>query len=95
MKTQSVPVAVKLTLETKERLKAVAEQQDRSIHWLMKEAVNQFLDREESKAALREAADQSWRHYQETGLHLTLGEVNEWMDDIINGKPVEPLKCRK
>ena len=59
MKTQSVPVAVKLTLETKERLKAVAEQQDRSIHWLMKEAVNQFLDREESKAALREAADQS------------------------------------
>lgn len=95
MKTQSVPVAVKLTLETKERLKAVAEKQDRSIHWLMKEAVNQFLDREESKAALREAADQSWRHYQETGLHLTLGEVNEWMDDIINGKPVEPLKCRK
>ncbi|EGZ50650.1 MULTISPECIES: CopG family ribbon-helix-helix protein [Neisseria] len=95
MKTQSVPVAVKLTPETKERLKSVAEQQDRSIHWLMKEAVNQFLDREERKAALRTAADESWRHYQETGSHLTLEEVNKWMDDITDGKPVEPLKCRK
>lgn len=45
--------------------------------------------------ALRAAADETLRHYQETGLHLPLGEVNEWMDDIIDGKQVAPLKCHK
>ncbi|MFC3875535.1 CopG family ribbon-helix-helix protein [Neisseria musculi] len=94
MKTQSAPVAVKLTPETKERLRIVAEQQDRSIHWLMKEAVNQFLDREESKAALRAAADESWRHYQETGAGMALEKANDWMDQIISGKKAKPLECR-
>ena len=67
MKPQTVPVAVKLPLDVRNRLKAVAENQDRSMHWLMREAVNQFLEREEQKAALRAAADESWSHYQETG----------------------------
>jgi len=50
MKPQTVPVAVKLPLDVRNRLKAVAENQDRSMHWLMREAVNQFLEREEQKA---------------------------------------------
>ncbi|ASK27434.1 addiction module toxin RelE [Neisseria chenwenguii] len=95
MKPQTVPVAVKLPLEIRDRLKAVAETQDRSVHWLMREAVNQFLEREEQKAALRAAADASWAHYQETGLHVTLEEANVWMDTIIEGREAGELKCHK
>lgn len=96
MKSQTVPVAVKLPTDVRDRLKAVAEQQDRSIHWLMREAVNQFLEREEQKAALKAAADESWKHYQETGLHITLAEANKWMDNIINGdETVEIPECHK
>ncbi|PSJ81227.1 CopG family ribbon-helix-helix protein [Neisseria iguanae] len=95
MKTQTVPVAVKLPLDVKERLKIVAEQQDRSMHWLMREAVNQFLEREEHKAALRKEADASWQHYQETGRHVTLEEANDWMDKIIAGEEVGTLECHK
>ena len=95
MKPQTVPVAVKLPLDVRNRLKAVAENQDRSIHWLMREAVNQFLEREEQKAALRAAADESWSHYQETGLHVTLDEANLWMDSVIEGDAAKDLKCHK
>lgn len=95
MKPQTVPVAVKLPLETRDRLKAVAEQQDRSVHWLMREAVNQFLEREEQKVLLRAAAETSWKHYQETGLHVTLEEADSWMDAVIDGKDAGELKCHK
>ena len=93
MKSATVPVAVKLPIEVRDRLKAVAENQDRSMHWLMREAVNQFLEREEAKASLRAAADASWQHYQETGLHVTLEETNAWMEKLIEGKDAGELKC--
>lgn len=95
MKTQTVPVAVKLPVEVRDRLKVVAEHQDRSMHWLMREAINQFLEREEKKAALRAAADASWQHYQATGLHVTLEEANAWMDNVIEGRKAGELKCHK
>ena len=95
MKQQTVPVAVKLPLDVRNRLKAVAENQDRSMHWLMREAVNQFLEREEQKAALRASAVESWMHYQESGLHFTLDEANLWMDSVIDGNAAEDLKCHK
>ncbi|MGR9014839.1 MAG: CopG family ribbon-helix-helix protein [Gammaproteobacteria bacterium] len=38
--------AVKLDDSTVERLKALGEIRRRSPHWLMKEAIRQFLDRE-------------------------------------------------
>lgn len=95
MKSATVPVAVKLSIEVRDRLKAVAENQDRSMHWLMREAINQFLEREEAKASLRAAADASWQHYQETGLHVTLEETNAWMEKLIEGKDAGELKCHE
>lgn len=95
MKSQTVPVSVKLPTEIRDRLKAVADSQDRSMHWLMREAVSQYLEREEARAALKAAADQSWQHYQHTGLHVTLDDVNEWMDKVINREEPGILKCHK
>ena len=38
----------------------------------MREAIRQYLDREEARAA--------WRDYQKTGLHRTGAEAAQWLD---------------
>ena len=43
------PVALKIDAETKARLKRLAEAKQRTPHWLMREAVAQYIDREERR----------------------------------------------
>ena len=74
------PVSVKLDAEDHLRLKALAETRQRKPHFLMKEALRQYLDREEQRESFRQEAVDSWREYQETGLHLTGGEAAAWLD---------------
>lgn len=63
------PVAVRLDPEVHVRLRALAQAQQRSAHFLMREAIAQYLDREEAREALRQDALRAWSAYQETGLH--------------------------
>jgi len=72
-------VAVKIDTETKKRLKHLGEVKKRSAHWLMREAINQYIDREEKREAFRQDAIKSWEEYQETGLHVTGDEVMNWL----------------
>ena len=74
------PVSVKLDAEDHLRLKALAETRQRKPHFLMKEALRQYLDREEQRESFHQEAVDSWREYQETGLHLTGGEAAAWLD---------------
>lgn len=66
--------------EEQKRLKALAEARQRKPHFLMKEAVKQYLDREEKRESFRQEALASWREYRETGLHLTGEEAAAWLD---------------
>ena len=61
------PVAVKLDQDTRDRLKRLADAKDRSTHWMLREAVSQFLEREEKREAYRQAGLQAWTEYQATG----------------------------
>jgi predicted transcriptional regulator len=74
------PVSVKLDAEEHSRLKALAEARQRKPHYLMKEALRQYLDREEQRESFHQEAMDSWREYRETGLHLTAGEAAAWLD---------------
>lgn len=88
-------VAVRLDNETKSRLKRLGEQRDKTTHKLMVTAVNEYLDREESRETLKQEAIASYEHYKETGLHVTGDEiaqwVNSWGSDNILSAPI----CRK
>jgi predicted transcriptional regulator len=72
-------VSVKLDGETRARIDSLAEAMDRSSHWLMREAITQYVDREEKREAFRQDTIKSWESYQETGLHATTAEVDEWL----------------
>jgi len=47
---------------------------------MMREAINQYVDREEKCASFRQDAMNSWNEYQETGLHATGNGVIEWLN---------------
>ena len=51
------PMAIKLPQQDRERLQKLGEAKKRSAHWLAKEAISQFLDREEAARVLTHAAD--------------------------------------
>lgn len=72
--------SVKLEPDVKERLQRLAEARQRKPHWLMREAIGQYLEREEKRQALYDDARQAWEEYQATGLHVTGDEVAAWLE---------------
>ena len=80
--------SVKIDDELKGRVQALARVRDRSPHWVMREAIRQYVDREEARESFHQEAVDSWKDYQETGLHLTGEEVARWLGSW--GKADEP-----
>jgi len=74
------PVSIKLESGEHDRLKSLADARHRKPHFLMKEAIKQYLDREEARESFKQEALASWQAYQETGQHLTGAEVANWLD---------------
>jgi predicted transcriptional regulator len=89
------PVAIKIDSDTKERLKRLAEARQRTPHWLMREAITQYVEREEARESFKQEALTSWVAYQENGRHLTGKEVRSWLNTW-GAKTEKALpKCRK
>ena len=61
------PTTIKLDPELKGRLQHLAELRRRSAHWMMREAIEQRLEREERRETFKEEAMASWAAYQGTG----------------------------
>ncbi len=86
-------LAVKIDLEVKERIKRLADLKQRSTHWLMKEAILQYVEREEKKESFRQDAISAWNEYQATGLYVTVEEADAWLAKLEEGQDVEPPEC--
>ncbi len=87
------PIAVKLDPEVRERVKALARARDRSTHWLMREAIAQYVEREEARERFRQDGLRAWEAYQATGLHADAGEVDAWLARLEAGEDVDPPAC--
>ena len=87
------PVAIKIDAETKERVKRLADARHRSSHWLMREAISQYVEREEKRDSFRQDAIKAWDEYQATGLHATFEEADAWLAKLETGQDVEPPEC--
>ena len=71
--------SVKLDDDLKGRVRQLAGQRRRSAHWIMREAIEQYVEREEARERFKQEALASWEHYRTTGEHLTGGEVRRWL----------------
>ena len=87
------PVAVKLDADVHARVRELARTQHRSPHYLMREAIAQYVEREEKREAFKQEAIQAWEEYQQTGLHVTLEEADAWLAKLEAGEDAELPKC--
>lgn len=46
---------------------------------IMREAIQQYEDREEARESFKQEAETSWADLQATGLHLTGDETRAWL----------------
>ena len=74
------PLAVRLGAPLKDRIRTLAEHKHRPVHWLMREAIEQYVTREELRESFRQDALNAWQEHQETGLHVTGDEVVAWLE---------------
>ncbi|MDK9604618.1 CopG family ribbon-helix-helix protein [Lelliottia wanjuensis] len=91
----STPTSIKLDDDLKNRLQHLAESRRRSAHWIMREAITQYVEREEKREAYLRDAQNAWDEFQLTGLHITAEEADEWLAQLAAGNDVEPPKCHR
>lgn len=87
------PVAIKIDAKTKERVKRLAEARHRTSHWIMREAITQYVEREEKREIFRQDGIKAWNEYQAAGLHVTADEADAWLARLETGQDAEPPEC--
>jgi predicted transcriptional regulator len=88
-------ISIKLDDTVKSRVQRLATVRRRSADWLMREAIEQYLDREEKRDAFRQDALTAWAEYQTTGLHVTAEEADAWLAKLEAGKDADPPECHE
>lgn len=86
--------SLKLDSEVKQRVQRLAVARRRSPHWLMREAIEEYVEREEKREQFRQDALIAWAYYQATGLHVTAEDADTWLAKLEAGKDSAPPKCR-
>ncbi len=84
----STTQGVKLDETTRNRLKELAKKRDRSPHWLMKTAIETYIDREEQYEREKSEDLQRWEQYALTGKAIDSNIVEPWLEDLAQGKVV-------
>ena len=87
--------SVKLDDELKNRIQHLANVRHRSAHWIMREAIRDYVEREEARESFKQEAIASWKAYQETGQHLTGQEACHWLNNWGTDKETEIPECHE
>jgi predicted transcriptional regulator len=86
----SQTAGLKLEPDMEDRLHRLAAARQSSAEGLLREAIEQYVDREEKRAQLNKDMVASWEDYQATGLHVTGEEVDAWLAKLEAGEDAEP-----
>lgn len=62
---------------------------------MMKEAISQYLEREEKREALRQDAINAWNEYQTSGRHVSADEVTAWLETWSDENEQPAPECHK
>ncbi|MGH9605607.1 MAG: CopG family ribbon-helix-helix protein [Terracidiphilus sp.] len=89
----SSTTSLKLDPQLKDRVQRLASARRRSAHWVMREAVEQYVAREEKREQVVQDALAAWNHYQTTGLHATAEEADAWLARLEAGEDAGAPEC--
>lgn len=87
------PVAIKIDEDIKARIKRLASARQRTAHWLMREAITQYVVHEEKREMFRQVAQKAWEAFRSNELHATAAEADAWMAQLEQGNDIEPPEC--
>ena len=91
-KQRAHQMSVKLDDSERDRLKSLAVSKKRAPHYLMKGAIQAYLEKEELEQCFIAAAKESLANYKQTSLHVSHEEFSQWVDDLqINPKANSPV----
>jgi predicted transcriptional regulator len=89
------PVAIKIDEDIKARVKRLAEARNRTAHWLMREAITQYVDREEKRESFRQDTLKAWDEYRTTGKHVSGEDADAWLAKLELGNDIGPPECQE
>ncbi len=93
MTTPAKPMAIKLPQLDRERLQKLGEAKKRTPHWLAKEAISQYLEREEAAEQFRHESLVRWDEYCHTGKSVPHDTVMRWLESWGTENELEAPKC--
>lgn len=77
---------VKLDEDVRRRLKDLGKLKNRSPHYLMRAAIESYLEREENYEREKREDNERWEHYRLTGEAVPHEKVTAWLEDLARGK---------
>ena len=86
-------ISVKIDDALKGRVQHLAATRKRSSHWIMREAIARYVEQEEAREGVKQAAVAAWEDYRLTGLHATFEEADAWLAELEGGGTAEPPLC--
>lgn len=87
--------SVKLDDDMKGRVKHLAQVRKRTSHWIMREAILQYVEREEKREEFRQETLNAWEEFQGTCLHATAEEVDQWLVSWGTENELPAPECHK
>jgi len=76
---------IKLDDDTRKRLKALGELRNRSPHWLMRTAIQSYLEHEENYEREKREDMDRWERYQLSGVAIPHDTAAEWLNKLADG----------
>jgi predicted transcriptional regulator len=91
------PLSLKLSAHSRKRLSDLAAYQRRPAHALAREAVEAYIAAKEEQIRRDQEAEASWKHYQDTGLHVDGQEAIAWLRSLATATPLPKpqVRCEK
>ncbi len=86
----SLTASLELDAATEERLRRLAAARKLPAQGLMREAIEQYVEREEANEHLNEDTLAAWAAYQATGEHIAGEEADAWLARLEAGEDVPP-----
>jgi predicted transcriptional regulator len=81
----STTQGIKLDDDTRNRLKALGEIRNRSPHWLMRTAIESYLEREEHYEQEKQEDMERWERYQLAREAISHEAAAEWLNGLAHG----------
>ena len=88
-------ISIELDNELESRIQRLAGTRQRSLQWILREAIREFVERKEAIERFEQEALASWESYEETGQHLTGQEIRNWLNTWGTDKETEVPPCHE